>query len=182
MVVPLLIWLALAPAAPLKFPSFLTEAFPILASTTIQPPADWRIRTCVVIAVFLCLRIAELSVTGRARRRQETKAHAVTPQQLEAFYAGISMAGAILSGASTPQGADIASVEDWQEVVNGVRALSKQYEDKTSTVDTVTDAISWLERVSREVNMTISKAICLEGPIWRHKEAAVKTTWHEHWS
>ena len=69
------------------------------------------------------------------------------------------MAGAILSGASTPQGADIASVEDWQEVVNGVRALSKQYEDKTSTVDTVTDAISWLERVSREVNMTISKEV-----------------------
>lgn len=157
--VPLLIWLALAPAAPLRLPAQLTGAFPVLSTIPLQPPADWRIRLVLAAGFFLFLRVAESSVTNRARCRQEAAAHAVTAQQLEAYYAGSQLAGAVLSGASTPQGADVASVEDWQKVVNGVRALSKQYEDVPASVDTVTDAISWLERVSREVNMTLSKEV-----------------------
>lgn len=152
-IVPFVVWLALAPAAPLQIPAFVTKSYPALKNAHFQPPADWGIRAAVVIGALIALRAAEVAVSARALRRRQVAEQAITPERLEACYSGLPMAG---SG-STTASADIISSQQWQRVIQEVGALSQQYEDAPAPVRSRADALAWLDRVAKEVGLTLSR-------------------------
>jgi hypothetical protein len=147
--VPLVVWLALAPATPLHVPAQLAKAYPALKDVQFQPPADWKIRCALALAALMALRAAESAVAARSISRRQAAEAAITPERLEAFYSGYSMAGT---------GRNIATAaQDWQGVVKAVSNLSQVYEDAPRPVETRADALAWLERVAKEVGLTISR-------------------------
>lgn len=149
-IVPVVVWLALAPAAPLQLPTQLTKSYPALTkdSRLLQPPADWKMRAAIVSVVLVALLAAEAAVSARADRRREAAEHAITPERLDSYYSGRPMAG---SGSNT------AASEDWQGVVKEVFNLAQQYEDGPTPVRTRADALAWLDRVAKEVGLTIPR-------------------------
>ena len=151
-IVPLVVWLALAPSAPLQLPAQITKAYPALKNTQLAPPSDYKTRAAIVCIALVVLRAAEAAVAARALRRRETAESTITPERLEAYYAGSSMAGAGNNNAM-----DIVSSQDWQLVVKEVYNLSKQYEDAPLPVRTRDDALAWLDRVATVVGLTISR-------------------------
>ncbi len=155
LVVPLLVWLALAPAAPVRLPKELVDAVPALKDAPLEPPADWRMRAGAVAAVLVLLRAAERAVASRAARRAEAADLAVPPGALDAFYAGSADPGAAGVGAAAGQGADVAAAEDWARVMAEVQVLSSQY-DRPAAVRSKEDAVRWLQVVGRDVGLTLS--------------------------
>jgi len=149
-IVPLVVWVALAPAAPLQLPAQFTKAYPALAKHfyLLHPPADWKVRAAIVFIVLLALRAAEITAVARANRRCEAAEHAITPERLENYYSGRPMAGS---------GSSAAASQDWQGVVKEVFNLAQQYEDGPTPVSTRADALAWLDRVAKEVGLTIPR-------------------------
>ena len=148
--IPFLVWLAFAPATPLQIPAWLTNTYPALKSTNLQPPADLSVRVAAIIVALVALRAAEAAVSARALRRQQASENAITPERLEACYSGRPMAGASASSVD-------ASSQKWQLVIQEVVVLSKQYEDAPMPVCTRADALAWLERVAKEVGFTLPR-------------------------
>lgn len=149
-IIPLVVWLALAPAAPLQLPAQLTKAYPALIKNShlLHPPADWKIRAAIVFVVLLALRAAEIAVLARANHRREAAEHAITPERLENLYSGHHMSG---------YGSNTTASQDWQGVVKEVCHLAQQYEDEPSPVSTRSDALAWMDRVASEVGLEIPR-------------------------
>jgi hypothetical protein len=143
--VPLIVWLALGPSTPIQVPKQLTQAIPALRNAQIQPPADYPVRFGIAFAALVALRAAEVAVSKRAQSRRDAAEAAITPERLESCYAGVRM-----SSSSTPS-------QDWTGVIKEVLTLSQQYEEKTTPVRTRADALAWLDRVAKEVGLTIPR-------------------------
>lgn len=159
---PIALWLCLAPPPRILVPSIIFQPRLSLSMVNLDISKGFYARLAALMGYLVVLRVAEATVVSRAVACRNAEHRNLTPQDLEAWYRSMGFDSTRQDGVPIARNTDTEAA--WtsasNDLINEVRQLAQQYDDVGSpSIMTSADALKWLERVGHDAGVAIPKGV-----------------------